>query len=206
MSDNRGAIWIEAVEIKGTKTTAVNPYSEHLEQVIESNKLNLKAYRSLSFYFTIKSETSSAQLILVRVPYMNFWISTDRNDGSAHIRAVNKCDAYSKIAMHKGYYQFEVTVLMGIDESKHILEKVGELSYDESSLLTIEMELSLLTNRYVDTHLKCITKFSAPQYSDKEDIYGQFKMRKNDDSSCFWENVYFRNKEDIDIKKLTDRH
>ena len=85
---------------------------------------------------------------------------------------------------------------MSKDEKEKFVDSINNT---QSSLL-IEMELSLLTEKYVETSLKCRAKLYNPEYDEKEKIYNRFKSNNDDDLMCFWSGANIRKYDEIKVR------
>jgi hypothetical protein len=103
---------------------------------------------------------------------------------------------YSRVAIFPDGIMFNVTMLVSPDEKREFLLTSNDLS----SLLTIEIDFSLMTDKYVTSHLICRSTLICKNYSEKELIYNDFQIDDRFPPVCFWKGNEIIGKKTIKTK------
>lgn len=202
LTENSVLSLLEEINIKEINSLACN-LDSHLEQIVvtkDALKEIENNYASLSIICKFKPMNIMKRIPVVHVEnvsIISFQIS-DKIDSYVHAREFDK--KYSNVAMSKCYDQFQITILLSLNEKENLLNSL----YNNHCSLLIEMELCLLTEKYVETRLKCRATLYNRVFEEKEQIFRKSNSEKNDEIQCFWYESYLKNKQEVIIKSIIE--
>ena len=198
ITENVGVALLKEIKITGVKTLVCN-LDEHMEQIVittDAANCNWNEYGSISIACKLKPMDGKRHIPLIHVKTVSVIGSKTGNNMDSYIEAGENDNTYSSVAISEKYDQFEITIIMSKDEKEKFVDSIN----DTQSSLLIEMELSLLTEKYVETSLKCRAKLYNPEYDEKEKIYNRFKSNNDDDLMCFWSGANIRKYNEIKVR------
>lgn len=204
LASNASSALFTEVVFTGIKQQAVN-FESHEEQILFTRSFDENTYwtdgGSITFICKLEPFDKRQHIAMVNVKQIDMLCSTDRSKSiDTHFNAANSDARYTKVAMSKEYDQFELTVLL----TKAEKEKLMSTLTSADSMIQIEMILSLLTDKYVATELKCRATLNNPDYDEKEGVYNHFKTTEEAPPICFWSGASLKNKQEIVIKSISE--
>lgn len=204
LAENAGSALITEVKITGIGSTACN-LDEHVEQVVATKKA-IEAKHPLelgSISLTCKLEPmdTTQHIALVRVRSVMLMGSVDGKTLNSHIFADETDEKYSAVAISKEYDRFQITVMMSSEEKATFVTAINS----PDSKISADIELSLLTDKYVNTELKCRAQLCNPDYDEKEKIYSLFKTTDEEPPMCFWKGTSLIKKDEVIIKTIKEQ-
>ena len=200
ITENVGAALLKEIKITGVKTIVCN-LDEHTEQVTmtsDAASCDWNEYGSISIGCKLEPMDDKQHIPLIHVKTVSLIGSKTGNDMNSYIEASENDNTYSRVAISKEYDQFQITIIMSKNEKQKFVDSINDMH----SSLIIEMELFLLTEKYVETSIKCRAKLYNPDYDEKEKIYSKFKSDNADDLMCFWNGANIRQPNEINVKSV----
>jgi len=64
----------------------------------------------------------------------------------------------------------------------------------------MNIDFTLLTDKYVSSHLKCRSSLLSNGYSHEEDIYSDFQISEDEPPLCFWYGNSILDKDLVKVK------
>ncbi|WP_047338878.1 hypothetical protein [Enterococcus cecorum] len=204
LTENSVISLLEEINIKDINGLACN-LDNHLEQVVITNdalKEIENNYASISIICKIKPMNNMKHIPVVHVENISIIRCqiSDKVDSYIHAREFDK--KYSNVAMSRCYDQFQITILLSKNEKEDLLNSLR----NRYGSLVIEMELFLLTEKYVETKLKCRATLQNYVFDENKKIFIVFKRKKDKDNEiqCFWYGSYLKNKQEVVIKSIIE--
>lgn len=198
LAENAGSAIVTELRIKGVRNIACN-FDQHVEQVLMTDeKIDLFHfdYRTVSVECKLEPMDHTRHIALVRV--QSILLQGFGGEGSARsiIEARNQDEKFSRVSISKGFDRFRVTIIISLKEFKDFVASIDNIS----SRVFINIELELLTDRYVATSLICKSTLYNPDFDEKEGIYSRFKTVETDPPQCFWSGVSLKDFDEVQIK------
>lgn len=201
LASNAGSALVTEVTIKGAKSVVCN-LEQHTEQIVITEKVKTESnplkYGSFTIQCKLEPIDKVQHVAFVKVNTVTITAATAEAKKVTIISAETTSEQYSRVAISKDFDRFELTVIMSKEEKNAFLIAVK----NRNSIMEVNMELCLVTDKYVETELMCRAVFDNPSYDAEEDIYGHFKTSSENVPMCFWQGASCKNKQDIQIKTI----
>lgn len=198
LASNAGSALLTEVSLEGTKRVATNLFL-HEEQIVFSDSAKNKDipsdHNSVQLTCKIEPFDKARHIAFVNVQRV-LLIVTGEQDNQVIMDLKNPDKGYSKVAISKDFDRFKITIIM-TDEEKQIFVKTVDSMY---SRIDVDLDLSLITDKYVKTDLKCRATLVDPDYDSDEGIYCNFRSSKDKLPMCFWGSASALSEKDIRIK------
>lgn len=203
LASNAGSALVTEVTIKGAKSVACN-LEQHTEQIVITEKVKTESnpleYGSVTIQCKLEPMDKAQHIAFVKVKTVTIFATTDETSIDAVITAEMTGEQYSRVAISKDFDRFEYAVIMSKEEKVAFLNAINNMY----STMAVEMELCFVTDKYVETELMCRAILANPDYDEEEEIYSHFKTSSEEVPICFWQGASCKNKQDIQIKTITE--
>lgn len=199
-SNSASALLVEA-KLGGIKSV-VGHLGFHEEQIVYSQDiLNMDGpcgeYRSIELTCKFIPLDESQHITLVNVKKVLLSVIKDENRRTL-LDLSNTDNNYTRVAISNGFDRFKITIILTEPEKQEFVNMVDS----PECILDIDIELFLVTNKYVRTDLLCRASLRDPVFDENEGVYCNFKTIERDPPMCFWQGANIINKNDIQIKQL----
>ncbi|HHX60816.1 MAG TPA: hypothetical protein GX707_08895 [Epulopiscium sp.] len=188
--------FIQGISISGIQQRVCN-LDSHYEQIVSTleNGQGQKDYASYSIEVDMQMKDNMAAL--VKINSIDLSVSQD-GEMNQILLDFNSIDTkFSRVAISYEGIKFNVTMLVNSIEKERFLELANSLY----SQISIDIDFTLLTDKYVSTHLKCRSFLICCNYSENERMYSKFKIDDNNPPMCFWYGNDMLDKNLIEIKQ-----
>lgn len=203
LSSNAGSALVTEMTIKDVKSVVCN-LEQHTEQIVITEKVKTESnplkYGSFTIQCKLEPIDKVRHVAFVKVNAVTITAATAETKIVTIISAETTSEQYSRVAISKDFDRFELAVIMSQEEKKAFLNAIN----NSDSMMEVNMELCLVTDRYVETELSCRANFANPSYDDEEEIYSHFMTSSENVPMCFWRGASCKNKQDIQIKSIAE--
>lgn len=190
--------FVNQVVIKKTKQKECS-FELHDEQIVSTLKQigNFKDYSSYTILIKMKMKENIATLVKIN----EILLITTKTDSEQLVLDFDSVDSsYSRTCIYPEGIMFNITMLVSPEEK----EKFIKTANDMYSRLQMDIDFTLLTDKYVSSHLKCRSELSCNSYSEKEKMYNDFQIDNNVSPMCFWYGNSILNKNQVEIKCIKE--
>lgn len=151
-----------------------------------------------SFEITCKFEPFSNQhhVALVRVDEILLVAEEIKSHLHSVVAAGNNDKSFTQTAISKDFDRFRITLNMTKDEKSNLLRTIG---YAKSALM-FDVNLSIMTQHYVETTLRCRAFLESSEYDVGENCYSRFKTIDKYSPMCFWRGASVLRDKNVEIK------
>lgn len=193
IAQNACSILIEKIEFSGFKQLAVD-FTQHEEQILQSESdISFPNCASLEIKYYLNVLDGIPALINVSSLMIHI---KDYENNTVLINFSNSDASFSRVAISEKYACFKTTLIMNRDQKNQVIS----LLEDFNSELMIETQLSVMTDKYVVTKLKCRSKMDCNGLSELEEETNNLFCSEPDKTLCFWFGNEIVNKEEVEIK------
>lgn len=203
LASNVGSALVSEISVKGIGSLACN-FNLHDEQLVSTDKaksvIDNLGYGSIKLLCKLQPMDMTRHIALVKLHSVSLIGSKVGELQVSYIKAYSVDSGYSKVAISKDFDRFEFTFIMTKDEKTDLIESINTMH----SKLLIEIEMDLLTDKYVESTIKCRATMCNPDYDEKEKIYSHFKTTDEEPPMCFWNGASVKHKKDIIVKTISE--
>lgn len=193
IAQNACSAVIKEVKFKGFTELAVG-VDQHEEQILTSNE-NLSFPNCASLEINYKLKALEGVPSLINVSYTSLVV--DSKDRPAFIIELsNNNTSYSRVAISEENSFFKTTIFVAKNQKDEFINAINN-SYGE---LMIETHMSIVTDKYVVTKLRCRSKMNCNGLSEDEDEINNWYISEPQKTLCFWYGNEIVNKEEVEIK------
>jgi len=203
LASNVGSALLTEVTVTKIDSISVN-FENHEEQIVFTNKARkntgLLVYDSVEITCKLEPFAQERHVALVNVKKV-FLVGKHRDKTKQSILVANNSDeGYTRVAISKEFDRFKFTLIMSVEERRKFVESINDMH----SVILMDVVLSLMTDKYVRTELKCRASLKNPDYDEKEGIYSHFKIAETEPPMCFWQGAEVMDKKKVLIKSVTE--
>lgn len=202
LAANAGSALLTEITITGVQSQACN-FENHSEQIVLTEEAKQSQspldYGSISFLCRIEPFDLTKHIALVNVK--NVLLIGAKNlqqNADAILTGKGEDSRYSRVAMLKEHDEFQFTLIMSKTEKQHFITAINGM-YNE---IFMDIDVSLMTDRYVSSDLRCRATLRSADYDEKEKIYSHFKTDAYDPPKCFWGGSQVHNQSSVSIKTI----
>ncbi|XOQ44245.1 MAG: hypothetical protein ACFWTN_07380 [Clostridium sp.] len=193
ISKNSCIGFVNKVEINdlNRKVCSLNLHTEQIVSALE-NINNLQDYSSycINIYIHMKENFP----VLVRVNHVVFALSDGKKTKPEQKDFQNFDKRYSRTAIYSEGILFSITMLVSPKEKQELLTFLK----DKGNQLFLDIDFTLLTDKFVSSHLKCRSTLSCT----KDLKYENIQVDENNPPICFWYGNRVLEKDEVEIKDL----
>lgn len=202
LAANSTAALLTEVKLGGIKTT-VGHLGFHEEQVVFSDEmLRMDSqpgdYSSIEVSCKIEPLDNSQHIALVNVNHVFLAVDDEKNNRQVVLDVSNPYSDFTRVAISRKYDRFNITIVLSSSEKHSIINAINTLY----SIICMDLEMTLVTNKSVKTKLLCRATLREPDYDDNEGVYCNFKTTEDNPPMCFWKGTSIINSNEIKIKQL----
>lgn len=191
--------FINEIVIKDIQKVACNLEQQHDEQIVSTIDEITNSTKYSSYSMEIKMEMKENIAPLIKINHILLQASKTKTYNIVlDFDSIDNKDEYSRIAIYSDGAVFNVTMIASPKEKDELIKILEE----NDCQLFIEVDLSLLTDKYVSSHLKCRSSLLCNDYSEEEKIYNKFKIGSAIPPKCFWYGNGIVDKRIVKIKEL----
>lgn len=202
LATNSGSALLTEVTVTKIGSLSVN-LENHEEQIVFTKEAANSAitFDYGSVEITCKLEPFSHEQHVALVNVKEIFLAGKNGDETKQsmLFANNRDTGYTRVAISKEFDRFKFTLIMSRDEKRKFVESINDMY----SVILMDVVLSLMTDKYVATELKCRASLKNPDYDEKEGIYSHFKIDENEPPMCFWQGAQVMRKQEVLIKSIT---
>lgn len=188
--------FVSQIQIENSKQKECN-FNQHVEQIVSTiEHIDChESYSSFSIVINMDIKENIAALINVH----NILLIAAINDKViSNLDIKNSDNKYSRVAIVPGGIKFKITVLTSPDDKKSFIEAID----NQRSQISMDIDFSLMTSKYVQSRIKCRSRLILPNNSSEEGIYNDFRIDDEVAPMCFWYGNSMADKSEIEIKEI----
>jgi hypothetical protein len=191
--------FVNQVTINDIKQKACN-FELHDEQIVSTIKKidSFKDYSSYSIQISMQIKENSVALVKINEVLL---VASKAENQISPLSFYSIDDKYSRTAIYQEGTMFNVTMIVTQEEKNEFIRTIAEIG----SQLFMEIDFTLLTDKYVSSHLKCRSTLLCNSYSEKEGVYNDFQIDNNIKPICFWYGNDILERSLIKIKCITKK-
>lgn len=186
---------IHNIVIFDFKQKACN-FDSHNEQIVSTVKEIIKPEDYASYSIQVEMKTKDNVAALVKINSIILFVSQEGTTNQIAFDFNSVDNKFSRVAISHEGIKFNVTMLVKPTEKESFLGHAN----NQHSQISIDMDFTLLTDKYVATYLKCRSLLTHPNYSETEGMYSEFKIDAEKPPMCFWYGNSMLDKKMIEIK------
>lgn len=203
LAANAGSALLTEVTVAKIGSLSVN-FENHEEQIVFTDEAE-KSTAPLDYgsvEITCKLEPLSQEQHVALVNVKSIFLAGKNGDETKQsmLFANNGDKGYTRVAISKEFDRFKFSLIMSRKEKQKFVESIN----DTHSVILMEVVLSLMTDKYVATELKCRATLKNPDYDENEGIYSHFKIDEYEPPICFWQGAEVMSKQKVLIKSVTE--
>lgn len=151
-----------------------------------------------SVEITCKFEPFSNQhhVALVRVDEILLVAEDKKSHLHSVVAAGNSDKGFTQTAISKDFDRFRITLNMTKGEKSDLFRAIG----CTKSALMFDINLSIMTQHYVETTLRCRAFLESSEYDIGENCYSRFKTTEKEPPMCFWRGASVLRDKNVEIK------
>ncbi len=194
IANNSCVGFVNQVVINNTKQKACS-FELHDEQIVSTiEKIdNIMDYSSYSIQIKMQMKENIAALVKIN----EIILIASKSECQQSLLHFDSVDSkYSRTCIYPEGIMFNITMLVSPEEKNKFINTVDYMY----SQLHMDIDFTLLTDKYVSSHLKCRSELSCYSYSEEEELYNDFQIDNHVPPMCFWYGNSILEKSMIEIK------
>lgn len=203
LATNAGAALLTEVAVTKIGLLSIE-FEKHEEQIVFTKDVKMSAtiFDYGSVEITCKLEPLSAEQHIAFVNVKEVVLAGKSRDDNKQtiLLARNDDEQYTRVAISRDCDRFKFTLIMSREEKKKFIDVINSMH----SLILLDVVISMMTNKYIATELKCRASLTNPDYDENERIYSHFKTNESEPPVCFWQGAKVMSKQKVNIKTVAE--